>query len=516
MNEGLGEPMSFASRLSGVSLALREPRRITLTMTFWVVLTSGILLRVWAATESLGFVHPDEHQQYLEAAQHIVHGYGIVYWEYERGVRHYLYPGALASLMWALEALGVCDPVHQAMILRGIMGTTVLVTIALVAYDWMRHACVVAGLGLLCMASWSPDLIFIGARTLSETAMMIPLMLGIFFLDRRPVVAGGLFALMFAVRFQSAFLIVGFLLALVIDAVSDPKGWRQGKVWDFVVGLASMTMVVGAIDWATWGAWYHSPIEYFRVNILEGKAASFGVEPWYRYGEWASYVMLDVSLLFVFLVLVGGWRERRLSLAAIIFVVGHSFVGHKEARFLWPIVPIVLCLAASGLGTVWQRLERPSVRRTFVALVTAGMVWGAWLRFEQIDWHQEPTRSVSLALARTGKFPDVTGVAVIGLHDVYCGNYFYLRKNVPYLARRRAKTIRADPKWSDGTINYLIVLEDDVVGLDESQLTRIATVGKAQIFRVRPSEGVHPDVGKDIRPVAGHANAKVENADDDS
>ena len=58
---------------------------------FLTVLLVGIVLRIVYGSHSLGFVHPDEHQQYLEAANRIAYGQGVMFWEYEQGIRHYMY-----------------------------------------------------------------------------------------------------------------------------------------------------------------------------------------------------------------------------------------------------------------------------------------------------------------------------------------------------------------------------------------------------------------------------------------
>ena len=73
--------------------------RHTTMLFWWLLIVAGIGLRLAASVLSQGFVHPDEHQQYLEVAQGIVYGPWVKFWEYDRGIRHYFYPDCLALLL---------------------------------------------------------------------------------------------------------------------------------------------------------------------------------------------------------------------------------------------------------------------------------------------------------------------------------------------------------------------------------------------------------------------------------
>jgi FkbM family methyltransferase len=463
---------------------------------FWSILLTGAILRIVAGTQSLGFVHPDEHQQYLEAAQKIVYGYGWMYWEYERGIRHYLYPGLLAGTLVTLDALRVQDPVHQAMVIRVLMGLGVLAVMAWAAREWIRDGKPAAGLALIALTAFSPDMIFIGARTLSETAMMIPLVLGVLVWRQRPFWAGILFGLMFAIRFQSAFFTVAFVLCAIDADVIQRRSWKQGTTLPMAFGLGASLIFAGFIDWWTWGSWFHSPIEYVRANIIEGKAASFGVDPWYRYLHWSGEWLLDASVLILPLILLGGYFRPDLAIAVVLFGVGHSMVGHKEPRFLWPAAPLLLMLIATGLEVAWQRLETGQMKRAFASILGIALLIGAGIRATTIDWHCEPTRSTSLALASLHHRADVDGVGVYGVGDAFCGNYFYLRRNVPLAPHHFGPSVFEHPSWLDGTINYLIVPTDDTSYQAYVDLEPVGTEDAFTIARVTQRYGVVPGLGR--------------------
>ncbi len=207
------------------------------------------------------------------------------------------------------------------------------------------------------MTAFSPDMIFIGARTLSETAMIVPLMLGLYFLERRPAVSGVLFGLMFAIRFQSALFIAGFVLVGLFD------GWRaKGKgAWEpairLIAGLAVSVLCMGLIDKLTWGGWFHSPIEYFRANIIEGIAAHFASAPWHRYFHWIWHGFLEASPLLLGLLALGMLGNRRIAFVVLVFFIAHLLVGNKQPRFLWPALPLALVLISEGFETFYRWLD---------------------------------------------------------------------------------------------------------------------------------------------------------------
>jgi hypothetical protein len=119
----------------------------------------------------------------------------------------------------------------------------------------------------------------------------------------------------------------------------------------FVLACALNT----ALDHWLYGAWVSTPYNYFHANLVEGKAAMFGTQPWWFYlAQMLAILVPPFSLLLVGLLVAGVWLCRRnvLVWAVFPFVIGHTVLGHKEVRFLIPvtyaIVPL-LVLAADNL-----------------------------------------------------------------------------------------------------------------------------------------------------------------------
>lgn len=147
-----------------------------------------------------------------------------------------------------------------------------------------------------------------------------------------------------------AFALVGFFLWLAFVK-------KENLIYLLKIVVAFLiVLALGAlIDFWFYGNWTFTPWNYFRENILEGAASNFGESPWYYYFE----VLYKFPTPFIGLLLLGAvcviaiYNLKNVYLwCLILFVVGHSFVGHKEERFLFPIIyllPILVMKAYSYL-----------------------------------------------------------------------------------------------------------------------------------------------------------------------
>lgn len=165
----------------------------------------------------------------------------------------------------------------------------------------------------------------------------------------------------FWARFQSALFVAPFWLALL-----PARG--RGKILSLFAAGVLLTMPIGVgLDFIGYGEWVFSPYEYFRANVLENRAAEFGES-----GPWFYFVVLAAIFLNPFIWVWGGeaarlrWREpwlRAVAVGCLGFVIAHTAIGHKEARFMFPILPllgtlVVAYLAAPQVRWEWMRNRR--------------------------------------------------------------------------------------------------------------------------------------------------------------
>jgi GPI mannosyltransferase 3 len=466
------------------SLAKEETRR--LRWAFLALFVVGAGLRCFACFATLGITFPDEHQQFLEQAHRMVYGYGQTFWEQERGMRHPLYPALLAAPLAAMEAVGVRDPIIQGALLRWLVAVMCLGTWALFAWEFHRRGQKSMSLLLMFLFSLEPDIIYIHVHPLSEIAATIPFLLALVSMERRPFVAGVMLALSFGIRFQMGFIIAGAGVLVWIRNRCRFNRPFQMLTAGFILAMFGL----GLTDWFVFKEWFHSPIEYARANLVEGKADQFGVYPWHQYLIWLGNDGWGVVAPLAVLVLFGVRRQWPIAVLAASFIVPHMMIGHKEARFMLPIAPLTLVLVAAGYEDICNRFAR-SYRSVFFVLALAGMALVAVVRLPQIPWQGETYRATAYLLRDAGRRADLTGIVVFHQNHAESPNFFFLRRNVPLLAVPEAtfEALESEIGDDEWVVNYLICrtreasqfsqLEPVVIESREGfSLYRLTSVGK--------------------------------------
>lgn len=341
-------------------------RRHPLTLLLLLAAVLRLPLAFWPN------VHvPDEIYQFIEPAWRILGHDSIISWEWRYGIRGWTMPTLLAAPV----ALGDWLAPGGSGLFVAPRLLAALASLSIVASAWgfgarisQTHAWV-AG---FVAAIWF-EFIFLAPHTLGEplaTAMILPAawLLTEPLPSRRQLAgAGALLALAVVCRFQYA----PAIAVLVIGAC-----WRQWqRLVPTALGGTAVLIASGVVD-ALHGAppfaWVVANVQH---NLLHGRAASFGADPVLAY---FGNLRILWSLAAVPLVLaIGlGWKHAPLLLAvALTNLVFHSLISHKEQRFIFLTVAILVIIAALGSVELIVRLrKRPSWARWALPLVAGS--WG--------------------------------------------------------------------------------------------------------------------------------------------
>ncbi|MFT4247543.1 MAG: hypothetical protein QM581_05820 [Pseudomonas sp.] len=342
--------------------SLREPvapAAENLARTHWRLLLGvtvlAFVLRVLAALPP-AFHHPDEVWQYLEPAHHLVFDRWVVAWEYRDGIRTWLIPLLLAGPM-KLGALIAPDSGLYLLLpklLLVVLSLSVVVSSTLMGLRISRLHGVMAG---LVTATWA-ELVYFGPRAMSE-----PVSLALFFpvawLLCRPAAqrsaatylsAGVLLGLCFSARFQ---------LAPALGVIALWACRLQWRAWTWLIAGGLLGLGVDALVDGLVGG--HPPLmwiyENFHINLVENKSAIYGVDPPYWYLTRIANVWRLAFLAIVPLMIVGARRYPALLMVAVVNVLAHSAIPHKEYRFVLLSVALMVFLAAIGSVDVLQRYK---------------------------------------------------------------------------------------------------------------------------------------------------------------
>jgi hypothetical protein len=175
-------------------------------------------------------------------------------------------------------------------------------------------------------------------------------------------------------------------------------------------------LVAGLLDAITWSYPFQTIWLNFWVNVVLKASAFWGTEPWYRI---AVYPVLYWGGAVGVIGLGALWGARRLPLLLIVaatILLTHALVPHKEYRFIYPALPLILTLAGLASAELVGRM------RTTGWMPAAAVAIGFWIVTTVAVGVAIPERSMWLAhrgeLAAFDMISRADDACGIGLYDV--------------------------------------------------------------------------------------------------
>jgi GPI mannosyltransferase 3 len=402
--------------------------RVRLDRRDWQALSAmlvlAFLLRLIHVFVLPSIHHPDEVFQSVEQAHRLVYGTGIVPWEFVYGIRSWLLPGLIAALLWTVKPISEQPIVYMAVL--GVLGALASLAVPASVFLWARrHGRIAAVLAALLPAIWV-DLIYFGSRMLSEVVATHVLVLGILAIDRADgrrgpaIAAGALLGLAFLLRFHLAFGIAAIVLWCC---------WRDRRLWLPVLGGgAAMLLCGGLLDALTWTYPWQSIWLNFVLNVAYGVSSEFSTEPWYWYLVGTTQLWSGGAVILFALAAIGA-RDRPLpTLAFVVILASHSLIPHKEYRFMYPAITLLIIAAGLGIARLASGI-RP--RAAWAIGATIGLA-GVATVLNPVYREQLWTEGLgSVAASRWLRAQgDICGLA-FGHAMVRIGGYTYLHDPIP-------------------------------------------------------------------------------------
>ncbi|KAI0040325.1 glycosyltransferase family 22 protein [Auriscalpium vulgare] len=354
----------------------------------------ALAVRILAALFTRSFFQPDEYFQSLEPAHHLVFGYGHLTWEWRAPapIRSFLYPALNVPVYWALKVLRLDDTrllVWAPKLLHGVLAAGTDVGVREVARRVLGERYVAATF-FVSLTSLFHGLAL--SRSLSNSLETTLTTLALSYYPWDPALTPTRPQLRSLLLFAALACATRVTNAVIWIFLIPPLLWRlrahPHRLFAFLVDallIATITLIaLFAIDSAYNGTPTLTLLSFLRVNASP-TALFYGVAPWHYYLVQALPLLCGPALPFV---LHGAWRARgpaaRTLLAAAAGTTAvFSCAGHKEWRFLHPVLPLLHVLAAQSLVDLhsarpgaWHALRiRP--RHAALLLVAAPAVWYA-------------------------------------------------------------------------------------------------------------------------------------------
>ncbi|KAI9341958.1 Alg9-like mannosyltransferase family-domain-containing protein [Obelidium mucronatum] len=121
-----------------------------------------------------------------------------------------------------------------------------------------------------------------------------------------------------------------------------------------IVSLA-LTLSIDTIFWnttTTKDTLMWPELEVFKFNVLEGRSKEYGVSPAHFYFSNLIPRIATVAYPLAVFAYIKDPRVRRIMNPVIIFLTTMSLIGHKEWRFIFPILPLINLSAAITLTRI--------------------------------------------------------------------------------------------------------------------------------------------------------------------
>ncbi len=333
-----------------------------------LILIITFLIHLVASIYSVGFHHLDEHYQVLEFADLKL---GVdkpsdLPWEYGARVRPTVQPALAYVIIKASDFIGITNPFDQAMLTRVLSSVLSILCMYLLfaAFkDEIKSEKLLRWLIYLSFFLWF--LIYTGVRFSSEGWSGSFFFVGfalLFLKDKfrhtflNTFLTGLIFGFSFLFRYQTGIMIFGLLLWLIIV-----KKEKWSAINGICVGIFTAVLIGVLIDKWFYGEWVLTTWNYFDFNLIKGRASDFGVEPWYFYlkeifreGIPPFSLLMIGSFIFIFI-----YQPKSVFTWTLLpFILVHFFIGHKELRFLFPLVNIIPLIFVISV----QELEKDSFK----------------------------------------------------------------------------------------------------------------------------------------------------------
>ncbi|XP_014509372.1 GPI mannosyltransferase 3 isoform X1 [Vigna radiata var. radiata] len=303
------------------------------------------------------YFNPDEHWQGPEVAHRVAFGYGHLTWEWKQGIRSYLHPLFFVPLYRLLALLHLDTPwlmMRAPRLLQSVfsaIGDLYLYKLSEVLFGdsvakWTLFSQLFNWFMFYCFS-----------RTLSNSLETVLTLVSLYFWP--------------CMRSSSNYSFVSRKWGLVMAAVACAIRPTSAITWLYV-GLLELLkardrfkfiflevapigiLVLGLtclLDRFMYGTWVLVPLNFLKFNFLSSGGDYYGTHKWHWYFTQGFTVMVLSYLPFCIAGIIYSKQWKFSGLLA--WVLGfYSLLGHKEFRFVLPVLPIALMFSGYSLAAI--------------------------------------------------------------------------------------------------------------------------------------------------------------------
>ncbi|PQJ77893.1 hypothetical protein [Polaribacter porphyrae] len=324
----------------------------------------GLAVFIITAFFSVGHIQSDEYFQIMEFAQYKLGQINAseLPWEFNERMRPSLQPWLAYLFIKIFHFIGLENPFYIATIFR-LLSAILMWSIFTRLNDYIVNKyfkeskwqnIFYASILLLWFVP------FISVRFSSENYAALFLLLSLLTLTKTRsygnlIFIGFTLGISFLFRYQMGIAILAIYAHLLfIDKTKFLKVLTSGSIIILIIALAIY------LDSLFYNQLTFAPLNYLKLNLIDGKAANFGTSPFFAY----LYLFLAFAAPPISFILLASYTKGVIILkkhlfvwVSIFFILIHSLIGHKEVRFLFPIMYLFIFIAIYGLMTYFKNKE---------------------------------------------------------------------------------------------------------------------------------------------------------------
>lgn len=327
---------------------------------------------------SIGFYHSDEHFQILEFAMSKINpdDNTNLAWEYNAQIRPTLQPVIALIVIKSLSFIGLESPYFQAFFLRFITALLAFFLIKSFAQDKKNFLTTKERYVYLLFAFLLWFIPFVSVRFSSESWS------GLFFFwallqynkqeRANSWIVGALLGVSFLFRFQIAFAIIGLGCWMLI--INKERFLFVLKMFFSFCVILLLGIV---LDSWFYGNFVFTPWNYFYFNIVKDVASTFGTEPIDYYLSRTLFeptVLIGLTIALGMFILVLKNRRSVYLWILVPYLFFHSIVPHKEFRFMYPMVYLIVPMLLEAYLILKGRIRRQWERIGKVYIYIVGLI----------------------------------------------------------------------------------------------------------------------------------------------
>ncbi len=387
-----------------------------------------------AAAFPISQLHNDEVGQYLEQAHRLVFGYGHIPWEYRVEMRSWLMPLLLVGPM---KMGGILSPDTIAYIYwPKLLVAACSLSILWAAWRFGRAVSITHAWVAFFVAAFWYEFSFFGAHAITEPMAVAAILPAAALLltgqpQRRDLVIGGfLLCIGVILRFH-------YGPAVAMIGVFALWGHIRERIGFLVIGGLVAVATSSLVDIAFGQIPFQWIVTNFEYNIVHDVASRYGVSPfngylseYIRHWGWALFLILLCIIPAI-------KYYPGLFCAAILNLLVHSLIGHKEYRFIYFTTAIFIMLAAIGTVEIakWiiQRFAPKVPSWAVFAVIPLWIGTSATLAATEPRSDNWTNLNASMALtSKAGRIAGTCGFAFEYSDFWTSGAFAALHRNVPF------------------------------------------------------------------------------------